>query len=234
MVNAKLEELIGYRFHDPVLLERALTHKSHLQGNKGEGVQDNERLEFLGDAVLALIISEYLTESYAGLKEGELSQIRARLVGGMVLADVAMRLRLGHYLRLGRGEEQTQGRQKRSLLADGLEAVIAAVYQDGGLKAAKDVVLRIFKQEFLDLGRAEISEFRQDYKSQLQEWCQKRLNVLPDYQVIREWGPDHDKQFEVQVNIQGAQKGFGIGSTKKLAEQQAAQAALTVLSESEN
>ena len=234
MVNAKLEEMIGYRFHDPVLLERALTHKSHLQGNKGEGLQDNERLEFLGDAVLALIISEYLTESYAGLKEGELSQIRARLVGGMVLADVAMRLRLGHYLRLGRGEEQTQGRQKRSLLADGLEAVIAAVYQDGGLKAAKDVVLRIFKQEFLDLGRAEISEFRQDYKSQLQEWCQKRLNVLPDYHVIREWGPDHDKHFEVQVNIQGAQKGVGIGSTKKLAEQQAAQAALTGLSESEN
>ena len=233
MAITDLERVIGYRFHDPHLLEMALTHKSRLQGPQQAGIQDNERLEFLGDAVLALVVSEYLTEAYSTMREGELSQIRARLVGGIVLAEVAARLDLGRFLRLGRGEEQTQGRQKRSLLADGLEAVIAAVYKDGGLDAARSVVLTIFKPELHDLRQVNVSEYRQDYKSQLQEWCQKQLGVLPDYHVTRESGPDHDKQFEVQVGVQGRIQGHGIGQSKKVAEQNAAQEALAALTLSE-
>ena len=231
MSDSDLEERIRYRFRNPQLLERALTHKSHLQGTKDADLQDNERLEFLGDAVLSLIVSEYLTEAYVTLREGELSQIRARLVGGTVLAEVATRLELGKFLRLGRGEEQTHGREKRSLLSNGLEAVIAAVYQDGGLAAARSVVLGMFHPELQDLGQVEVSEYRQDFKSQLQEWCQKHMNLLPSYHVVQEWGPDHDKHFEVQVDIQGVSRGLGVGSSKKVAEQQAARKALMALSQ---
>lgn len=233
MTTTGLERVIGYQFNKPHLLEMALTHKSRLQGQQNAGIEDNERLEFLGDAVLALIVSEYLTESYSTLKEGELSQVRARLVGGTVLAEVAARLELGRFLRLGRGEEQTHGRQKRSLLADGLEAVIAAVYMDGGLGAARSVVLTMFKPELHDLQQVKVSEYRQDYKSQLQEWCQKEFGVLPDYHVTRESGPDHDKQFEVQVRIRGTIQGDGVGPSKKVAEQNAAQQALATLTDSE-
>jgi len=231
MATHALERMLGYTFQDPHLLEMALTHKSRLQGQAQGVIQDNERLEFLGDAVLAVIISEYLTEAFTSLKEGDLSQIRARLVGGPVLADVATRLGLGTYLRLGRGEEQTQGRQKPSLLADALEAVIAGVYVDGGLEAARRMVLELFQPELHGLQQVNVSEFRQDYKSQLQEWCQKQGGgILPDYQVIRECGPDHEKQFEVQVGVQGVVQGCGIGPSKKIAEQQAAQQALSALS----
>jgi len=229
-----LQRVLGYTFQNPQLLEMALTHKSCLQGQEPGEVQDNERLEFLGDAVLAMIISEYLTEAFSSLREGELSQIRARLVGGAVLAEVANRLDLGNFLRLGRGEEQTQGRQKPSLLADGLEAVIAAVYLDSGLPAARSVVLSLFQPELQSVQQVNISEYRQDYKSQLQEWCQKHEpGLLPEYQIIRELGPDHEKQFEVQVGIQGVTKGYGIGSSKKIAEQQAAQRALAAVTGSE-
>jgi len=233
MPTIDLERVIGYQFHKPYLLEMALTHKSRLQGQQDASLQDNERLEFLGDAVLALIVTEYLTESYSTLREGELSQIRARLVGGAVLAEVAARLDLGRFLRLGRGEEQTQGRQKRSLLADGLEAVIAAVYMDGGLEAARSVVLTVFKPELHDLQQVKVSEYRQDYKSQLQEWCQKEFGVLPDYHVTRETGPDHDKQFAVHVRIQENIQGQGVGPSKKVAEQKAAQQALATITDSE-
>ena len=227
-----LEKVLGYRFRDRTLLEKALTHKSWLQGQPPGGLQDNERLEFLGDAVLALVVSEHLTRVFSTLHEGELSQIRARLVGGAVLAEIATRLELGRFLRLGRGEEQTQGRQKPSLLADGLEAVIAAVYLDGGLVAVRSLVLSLFETEFQAVQRVNVSEYRQDYKSQLQEWCQRQAGgFLPEYEVVRECGPDHDKLFEVQVGYKGTIQGSGVGSTKKNAEQQAAQQALEALTQ---
>ena len=218
--------LLGYSFRQPQLLEEALTHKSHVNEARDKSRKDNERLEFLGDAVLSLIISEHLAASSPDSTEGTLSKHKAHLVSEASLAKAARGLDLGNLLRLGRDEELTQGREKPSLLANALEALIAAVYLDGGLEAARTFTLRTLAQELQELQEAEGPAGVQDYKTQFQEWCQKRLETLPQYRTVRESGPDHQKTFEVQLSLQGDVVGVGVGRTKKEAEQMAAKQAL--------
>lgn len=221
------QQAIGYTFHDPRLLDEALTHTSYVNEFKDQASRDNERLEFLGDAVLALVISEHLVAACPDLAEGALSKLRARLVSETTLARVARRLELGRLVRLGRGEERTHGRDKDSILANTLEAVLAAVYRDGGLDAARRLALDAFAQELReavsqDAGGADSG----DYKTRLQEWCQQRYGAVPQYATTRESGPDHQKTFEVAVTVQGEVLGRGTGRSKKEAEQAAAQEAL--------
>ncbi len=225
----KAQRLLRYHFHKPGLLEEALTHRSHFQGTPSTTDKQNERLEFLGDAVLGLIVSEYVAETFPELAEGELSQIRARLVGRTTLADAARRLGLGQFLRLGRGEECTKGREKSSLLANALEAVIAAIYLDGGVVAARTFALQVLEIQLGELHQDDLAAFRQDYKSQLQEWCQRHVRVLPVYTVIEASGPDHQKTFAVTVEIEQKWYGSGRGCSKKIAEQQAAKQAVEQL-----
>ncbi len=220
------QQVLQYHFRQPALLEEALTHRSHLQETSSSHARDNERLEFLGDAVLGLIVSEYLAETFPALAEGALSQIRSRLVGRVALTDAARQLGLGPLLRLGRGEERTEGRDKSSLLANALEAVIAAIYLDGGMAAARAFVLKALASQWRALREDNLDAFRQDYKSQLQEWAQQHFHALPVYTVIEESGPDHRKTFTVTVAIARTMYGSGLGQTRKMAEQQAARQAL--------
>jgi ribonuclease-3 len=230
-VTDEAQKAIGHFFRQPQLLDEALTHKSHVNERKGKSRKYNERLEFLGDAVLSLIISEYVAESCPDSTEGELSKLKAGLVSEVSLAKAARGLELGTFLRLGRGEELTHGREKTSLLANALEALIAAIYLDGGLEAARTFTLRVLapgRERIRDENREAVS----DYKTQLQEWCQKRFETLPQYVTVRESGPDHQKTFEVQSVIQGDVLGVGVGKTKKEAEQMAAKQALTRIANS--
>ncbi len=220
-----LQEALGYRFADPGYLLRALTHRSYLNESR-EKAEDNERLEFLGDAVLDLVISEDLLQRYPSSAEGELSKMKARIVSEPTLANLARRLNLGAHLRIGRGEELTRGREKPSLLSDALEAVIAAVYLDGGAAAARDVILRMFREPMLEILQGEAAL---DYKTEFQELCQRLFDLLPTYTLIGATGPDHQKTFEVQLSIRGRTYGTGVGRTKKEAEQRAAKEALDQL-----
>jgi ribonuclease-3 len=219
------QQAIGHTFRDPRLLEEALTHTSYVNELKSDRLHDNERLEFLGDAVLALLISEQVAAACPGSTEGTLSKLRARLVSETSLARAARRLDLGKLVRLGRGEELTQGRDKDSILANALEAVLAAVYRDGGLEAARAFALKAFAQELREAtsGAGLPSD---DYKTQLQEWCQREHDSTPQYVTTKESGPDHQKQFAIQVVVQGKVMGQGEGRSKKEAEQSAAQQAL--------
>jgi len=215
-----------YTFSNPLLLVQALTHKSYLNEARDRYIQDNERLEFLGDAILDLVISEELIGRFPQALEGELSKMKAMLVSEGSLAKVARGLDLGGYLFLGKGEELTQGREKSSILADALEALVAAVYLDGGLVSVREVILRHFSPLMADLHRP---ESRIDYKTELQEICQQEFGVLPVYRPVRESGPDHQKVFEVNLEIRGEVFGTGSGRSKKEAEQAAAQIALEKL-----
>lgn len=217
---------LKYRFTDDNLLEEALTHKSYVNERREPGRTHNERLEFLGDAVLSLIISDYLARRYPHLSEGALSKLKAQLVSETPLANAARRLDLGRYLRLGRGEERSKGRDKTSLLADALEAVIAAVYLDGGFEVSRDFTVDLLADELHQLDAVHEQPGGDDYKTRLQEWCQKRYEVLPQYLVVRETGPDHQKIFEVEVQVNQKVVGVGRGNSKKEAEQEAAQHAL--------
>jgi ribonuclease-3 len=222
-----LQSALDYRFHDSRLLEEALTHKSYVNERRSARCADNERLEFLGDAVLSLVVSEQLATLLPDAPEGALSKHKARLVSESMLAGAAKRLKLGSCLRLGRGEELSKGREKDSLLADAVEAVIAAVHRDGGLEASRRVVARLFKQEFSQVASQQHRPGEDDYKTQVQEWCQRRFDSLPSYAVVGESGPDHDKIFEVEVSVNGEVVGRGIGRSKKEAEQSAAKHALS-------
>ncbi len=218
--ESKLEELqhlLSYHFQTVALLEQALTHTSFAH-EQGRAVQHNERLEFLGDAALTLIISAYLFHSLPQASEGMLSRLRSSVVKEPTLAQVARRVRLGEYLFLGRGEEVSGGREKNSLLADTLEAVIAAVYLDGGIMRAEEVVLNLFAPELERLS----SVSRQDPKSILQQLTLERGEGLPSYQLISEEGPDHDKTFVVEILVANRVRGQGRGKSKKEAEQAAA------------
>ena len=220
-----IQQAIGYTFKHSRLLEQALTHKSFVNEFKSKDIQDNERLEFLGDAVLSLVVSDVLAARFPDSTEGELSKKKARLVSEAVLARIAKRLDLGTVLRLGRGEELTQGREKPSLLADALEAVIAAIYLDGGLEEARAFTLRAYGSDLGESTGLDGLPIGEDYKTRLQEWCQRHFEVLPLYVVVRESGPDHRKTFEVELSIRGDIVGNGAGRTKKEAEQQAARQA---------
>jgi ribonuclease-3 len=218
---AELEEILGYRFQRLELLHQALTHKSYGHERR-QPAQHNERLEFLGDAVLGLVISDYCYRKFAGQSEGELSKLRASLVNEHHLARIARRLQLGRYLLVGRGEELTGGRTKPSLLADTLEAVLAAIYLDSSLGEVYRVVLRCFGDELDMVLHGELK----DYKSELQEYTQEKFGCVPSYAVVREYGPDHAKTFEVELAIQGRLHGVGAGRSKKEAEQAAARRVL--------
>lgn len=221
-----LRASLAYHFLSPALLEEALTHTSHVNEHKGAMRTHNERLEFLGDAVLSLVMSEYLASALPLSSEGALSKLKATLVSEATLARVARRLKLGDCLKLGRGEERSKGREKDSLLADALEAVIAAVHLDGGFEASRTVTRHIFMEELHRISANEAKPGSEDFKTQLQEWCQKRHDTLPRYSTTGESGPDHEKQFDVRVTIHGNVVGVGSGRSKKEAEQQAAKQAL--------
>jgi ribonuclease III len=225
---AELEWALHYRFRRVELLNQALTHKSYVHEQR-EPAQHNERLEFLGDAVLGLVISDYCYRKFANLAEGELSKLRASLVNEGNLARIARRLELGTYLLVGRGEELTGGRAKASLLADTFEAVLAAIYLDSSLDDVSQVVLRCFQE---DLETVLNAGYR-DYKSELQEYTQEKFGCVPTYAVVRERGPDHEKVFEVELAIRGQLQGMGVGKSKKEAEQVAARQVLEALNERE-
>jgi ribonuclease-3 len=218
--------VLTYQFSNAALLEEALTHKSHVNERKGTLGKHNERLEFLGDAVLSLVISDHLALRFPQLSEGALSKLKAKLVSEASLSKAAKRLNLGARLRLGRGEELSKGREKHSLLADALEAVIAAVYLDGGLEASRAFTLDALGEELSQVESRQAKPGGEDYKTRFQEWCQKRYDALPRYVIVREAGPDHHKTFEVEVMVNGKVVGSGQGHSKKEAEQMAAQQAL--------
>jgi len=225
----ELQTRIEYRFRDRGLLEHALTHKSRAAEDASGGVADNESLEFLGDAVLGLVVADALFHQYPDFDEGQKSKIKAAVVSTQSLARHAERLRLGEHLILGRGEEKTGGRFKQALLADAYEALIAAVYLDGGLEAAETFLRRELK-DAIDEGNA--PTFARDYKSALQERLQALGRPLPEYRVSGEAGPDHRKTFTVDVVVNGEVLGAATGRAKKEAEQEAARLALEHLSTS--
>ena len=224
----ELEKKLNYTFHDQRLLREALNHSSYANEHRAQGMNSNERLEFLGDSVLGFVTAEYLFARHPDLPEGDLTRIRAALVCEQSLHEVAQKLGLGSYLRLGKGEEAGGGRQRTSILADATEAVFAAVYLDGGISAASALIHRVL----LDVEREEVvEERRRDYKTQLQERVQRQAGQELTYCMVGEEGPDHAKTFITEVRLNAAAIGRGSGHSKKESEQMAAKAALEKLSE---
>ena len=218
-----LEQRVGWTFADPTRLAQSMAHRSWCAEH---GEESNERLEFLGDAVLGLIVTNHIFRLYPNLPEGELAKLRASVVNAQMLAVVATELELGTDLLLGKGEDATGGRQKRSILADALEAVIGAVYLDGGLDAAEVLVMRLLGAR-IEAG-ADGPGFH-DYKTRLQELSARRFETLPIY-AVTDTGPDHAKAFRAAVRVAGVERGTGEGRSKKQAEQAAAQQAWDALS----
>ena len=225
-----LQQAIGYRFRDRGLLEHAMTHTSRANEDISGGVRDNESMEFLGDAVLGFVIADVLFRDFPEFDEGQKSKTKASLVSTATLARQAERLVLGEHMLLGRGEEKTGGRRKQALLADSYEALIAAVYLDGGVEPARAFILREFGPLIAEIRRTGVSG--QDYKSALQELLQSRERPLPEYRVIGSIGPDHRKLFQVEVIVNGDRIAEATGPSKKEAEQEAARTALEKLSQS--
>lgn len=218
-----LEEKIGYRFRDSALLREALTHKSFSNEQPGGNVSHNERLEFLGDAVLDLVVSQALFRAFPALAEGDLTRIRAEVVSEAALAVVGRHLGLGNSLRLGRGEERSGGRDKDSLIADALEAVFGAIFCDGGFESARGVIEPLCA---VAIERSARRKAGIDYKTRLQELLQARRGKPPTYALTLTEGPDHQRIYTVEVCSEGQAIGCGRGRTKKAAEQAAAQEAL--------
>lgn len=227
----ELQDLIGYRFQQPELLLEALTHSSFVQEESPSADGDNERLEFLGDAILNFLVSVRLWEAFPGLEEGELSRARARLVTAAHLAEVAARLELGRFLRLGRGEERSGGRNKAALRVDALEALLAALYRDGGLEAARNFVERFVLPDDLQASAERL--LSTDHKSALQEYLQGGGQSPAAYRVVEEKGPEHRKTFTVEVASGKSLRARGRGNSKKAAEQQAAEGLLERLKRKE-
>ena len=220
-----LEAAIGYRFKNISLLQNALTHSSYANERWHNSLLSNERLEFLGDAILGMTVAKYLYQTFPDRPEGELTRMRADMVCEQTLAKVAARIDLGKHLLLGNGEEQGGGRKRNSILADAVESVIAASYLDGGLEAAQQ-----FIEKFILVEVPVTRLHNADYKTALQELVQQKKNQVLTYTLIGESGPDHDKKFEVEVKLNGTVVGTGSGSSKKRAEQDAACSALEKLS----
>ena len=217
----ELEQAIGYTFHDRTLLEQALTHSSYANEVCKDGLKSYERLEFLGDAILGFTAADYLLSTYPKLHEGDLTRLRAELVCESSLARTATALGLGGYLRLGRGEEAGGGRTRTSIIADVVEAIIAAIYLDGGLDEARRFIYRFVLTDT----RARF-RINTDYKTMLQELVQRKKDQVLSYELTGESGPDHDKHFAVRVLLNGKPVGEGEGTSKKRAEQAAAQQAV--------
>jgi len=223
----ELQTRIGYRFEDRGLIEHALTHRSRAAEDQSGGVVDNESLEFLGDAVLGLVVADALYRRFPDFDEGVKSKIKASVVSAASLARHAEAIRLGDHLLLGRGEEKTGGRFKQALLADAFEALIAAIYLDGGLEAATAFLMQEFQKD-LDMGATQ-AVVGDDYKSALQERLQALGRALPEYRVADASGPDHRKVFTVEVLVDGDVMATAAGTAKKQAEQEAARLALSHL-----
>jgi ribonuclease-3 len=232
MTNGKLdhltglEEILGFSFKDRSLLLDALRHSSYINENPGSQNDSNERLEFLGDSVLGLVVAEKLFESYPASDEGRLTQLRSALVRRETLAGIAREIKLGNYLSMGKGEEAGGGRDKNANLAGAFEALIAAIYLDRGLKTARSVILKLFGPEIHKQAN-QVAET--DYKSKIQEIIQARWQQTPDYVLLEAAGPDHDKLFSVEVRAGNMVLGAGTGKSKKAAEMAAAKMALEKL-----
>jgi ribonuclease-3 len=223
--STSLDLALGIRFGDATLRELALTHRSF--AFEQDLAETNERLEFLGDAVLGLVITDMAYAAFPEMPEGELAKLRAAVVNAQALADVARSLRLGGLVRLGKGEEQSGGRDKASILADALEAVIGAVYLDLGLDEARRLIERLFRPLIDAYARGEGDR---DYKTILQELASRELHVMPEYR-LEDRGPDHQKEFTATVFLNGRPMGVGVGRSKKEAEQRAAREAFDHMSE---
>ena len=219
-----LETAIGYRFRNIQLLQNALTHSSYANERWHNSLLSNERLEFLGDSVLGMLVAEYLFKTFPDRPEGELTRMRADMVCEKTLAAAANRIGLGNHLLLGHGEEQGGGRARESILADAMESVIAACFLDGGLDAALK-----FVQKFILVEVPVTRMHNADYKTSLQELVQQKKHQVLSYALVGESGPDHDKTFRVEVSLNGKVVGEGNGSSKKRAEQDAARAAISLL-----
>mgnify|MGYP004532513965 FL=1 len=219
-----LEEEIGYHFKNISLLQNALTHSSYANERWHNSLLSNERLEFLGDSILGMLVAEYLFRNFPDRPEGELTRMRADMVCEKTLAGVAEKIHLGQHLLLGHGEEQGGGRSRESILADAVESVIAASFLDGGMEAALH-----FIKTFI-LVEVPVSQLHNmDYKTKLQELVQQKKNQVLSYKLVAETGPDHDKHFEVSVSLNGKEVGRGEGRSKKRAEQEAARLAIAML-----
>lgn len=218
-----LEERLGYQFKNRSLLENALTHSSYANEHRDAGMSSNERLEFLGDSVLGMVVADHLFREHPNMPEGELTRTRAAMVCEGSLFEVARALELGKYLRLGKGEDAGGGRERPSILADATEAVLAAVYLDGGIAQARRLIRTLI------LGNEEEMSASRDYKTALQELVQRESGQKLIYRLVGEEGPDHAKRFSVEVELNGKTVGAGEGRTKKAAEQNAAKAAIEKL-----
>lgn len=219
-----LQERLGVQFDDDRLLQRALTHRSYLNENPDGGLKDNERLEFLGDAVLDFVVGAYLFERFPEMSEGGLTALRAALVRTRTLADFARQLEIGGCLRLGYGEEESGGRNRTPTLCAAFEAIVGAIYLDQGLAAVQPLVERLAAPA---LERIMEKSLHKDAKSEFQMWAQARYNITPHYEVVSAQGPDHDKTFTVQALVGRDVWGTGAGHSKQAAAQAAANAALT-------
>jgi len=222
----ELENVLGYSFKNRQILMNAVTHRSFFHENPDKAQDYNERLEFLGDSVLGFVIVEYLYLSDSSLTESIMAKAKSYLVKESVLSEIAVSLSLGNYLRLGKGEESTGGRTKRSLLADAVEAVLGAVYLDGGYEDARRLILGLFQNK---IGSVLMSGEFYDFKTELQEKTQLLFNSIPEYRMIKQEGEEHNKFFTVDVHIAGTKFGTGFGKSKKEAETNAAPEALREL-----
>lgn len=221
-----MAETIGYRFNDPALFQESLTHKSFSNEQAGRTVSHNERLEFLGDAVLDLVISELIFHAFPSFPEGELTRVRSEVVSEKALAKLGRQLKLGACLRLGKGEERSGGREKESLIADALEAVLGAIFVDGGLDPVKGIIETLFASSVAHSARRKVGV---DHKTRLQELLQARHGRPPVYALTQTEGPDHKRLYTVEVRFDDGAIGVGKGKNKKAAEQQAAREALARL-----
>ncbi len=222
LVPKKLQETLGYRFRDPALLRRALTHPSYVNEHPEEAARDNQRLEFLGDAVIDFLAAAWVYRCYADFDEGRMTRLRAALVRTETLAHLARQLGIGEALRLGHGEEEAGGRRRHANLCDAFEAVVGAIYLDAGMDAARAVVEPLFGP----VAEATLAEAAdQDAKSRLQEWSQAELKVTPRYRIVAARGPDHARTFVAEALLDDKVVGHGTGPSKQAAEQAAAEAA---------
>jgi len=222
---ASLQSRIKVKFTDKSLLNRALVHRSYL--NEATGSQkDNERLEYLGDSVLALIVNEYLFKRFEDYPEGDLAKIKSAVVSESTLAKVSNEINLGSYILMGKGEDQSGGRHRPSILANTLEAVIGALYLDSGLRPCKKFVLQLLKK---DIERIDKQSYLRDPKTTLQEYVQKKYKDRPVYEVVKESGPDHQKEFTVRLLINGVETAVGTGNSKRRAEMSAAAKVLEII-----
>lgn len=220
------QEIIGVSFNNIDLLDNALTHTSYANQHNLTYNHHNERLEFLGDAVLSIVVSEYLYKKYKNKPEGKLTKIRAGVVCESSLAEIARKLSVNQYLRIGKGEELSGGREKDSLIADACEAIIAAIYLDKGIEAVKEFIIKNLSSKIEITGKGKSYN---DYKTRLQEYIQKGTMAVIKYMVVSESGPDHNKRFETEVYLNEKCYGSGMGKSKKEAEQNAAKVALNSL-----